>query len=466
VKFQFLGATGQVTGSRHYIEADEVRLLVDCGMFQEREMLARNWEPTPVRTRNLDGVLITHAHLDHCGLLPKLIQEGYRGPIHATAATAELIELVLYDSAHIQMEDAIYKTKRHRREGRKDKSETKPLYTADDVDRTVPLLQPSPYKARVDLPGGASAVFYDAGHILGSSMIEVNVLNGGEPRRVIFSGDIGQWDKPLVRDPTLPPKADYIVMESTYGDRPHEDRGDIESQLAHVISQTAAAGGNVVIPVFAIERAQELIYYLSRLLVDNRIPPIPMFLDSPMAARVTTVFGNHRECFDDETWAMINGGHSPLRPPGLEVCRTREQSQRINTIKTPAIIMATAGMCNAGRIKFHLRHNITRPESTILFVGYQARGTLGRQILEGATDVRIHGRSHRVRARIEQIYGFSGHADRDALLRWLAGFQSPPRHVFLVHGERDQSESLAKEIQSRFGYDVSVPEYGDEFEVD
>lgn len=466
MKFQFLGATGQVTGSRHYLEADGVRLLVDCGMFQEREMLSNNWDPTPVRARDLSAVLITHAHLDHCGLLPKLVQEGFRGPIYATEASVELIDLVLRDSAHIQEEDALYKQKRHRREGRKTSKPVKPLYTLQDVDRTTPLLRGVGYEEPLRLDGNVTVRFRDAGHILGSSIIHLTVDSNGESRQIVFSGDIGNKNKPLVRDPSLPVDADYIVMESTYGDRFHQDEGGIEAQLETVIKETLSQGGNVVVPIFAIERAQEMVYYLSRLLAQKRIPPVPMFLDSPMAANVTRIFSKHRECFDLETWEMINGGNSPLRPPGLQVTRTRDQSMAINNVNTPAIIMATSGMCTAGRIKFHLKRNITRPESTILFVGYQARGTLGRHIVEGEKEVRIHGKNMKVRARIAEIQGFSGHADRTDLLGWLEHLHRPPRQIFLVHGERRQSESLAEEIRERWDYNVSVPEFGQEFEVD
>jgi len=466
MKFQFLGATGQVTGSRHFIQADGVKLLVDCGMFQEREMLSSNWDPTPVRARDLSAVLITHAHLDHCGLLPKLVQEGFRGPIYATEASVELIDLVLRDSAHIQEEDALYKQKRHRKEGRKPTHPVKPLYTLRDVERTIPLLKGVGYDDPVKIDENVSVRFRDAGHILGSSIIDVSVNSNGESREIIFSGDIGNKDKPLVRNPSLPIDADYIVMESTYGDRFHQEEGGIEAQLEKVIKDTLAQGGNVVIPIFAIERAQEMVYYLSRLLAANRIPPVPMFLDSPMAANVTRIFRNHRECFDLETWEMITGGNSPLQPPGLQVTRTRDQSMAINNVNTPAIIMATSGMCTAGRIKFHLKRNISRPESTILFVGYQAHGTLGRHIVEGKKNVRIHGKNLKVRAQIAQIHGFSGHADRTDLLGWLEHLRRPPRQIFLVHGERSQAESLAEEIRDRWQYNVTVPEYEQEFDVE
>jgi len=447
VKLQFLGAARQVTGSQYYVEADGARILVDCGMYQERKYLERNWEPSPLRPKKIDALLLTHAHLDHCGLAPKLVGEGFRGPILATAASADLVELVLRDSAKIQAEDAAYKKRRHKREGRKGKHPVRPLYTAEEVARTLPLLQTVPYEQPVEIGNGVTAVFHDAGHILGSAMIELNVQSGGRTRRLIFSGDIGQWGKPIVRDPTALAEADLIVMESTYGGRDHEGPGDVESQLTRVIHQAVERGGNVVIPIFAIERAQELVYHLSRLLSAGRIPEL------------SGIFRRHRECFDLEAWQLITSGDSPLGFPGLETTRSVDESKAINDHPGSAIIMSTSGMCTAGRIKFHLRRNIQRPESTILFVGYQAHGTLGRQILDGNPEVRIHGRHHQVKARVEQIHGFSGHADRSALIRWLGYFQSPPERLFLTHGDEDQALSLAERVRGELGWEVGVPEY-------
>jgi metallo-beta-lactamase family protein len=410
VKLQFLGATRQVTGSQYYLEAAGARILVDCGMFQERDYLARNWDPSPIQPRDLDALLLTHAHIDHCGLAPKLVQEGLRCPIIATSASVDLAELVLRDSAQIQAEDAAFKKKRHRKEGRRGKYPVKPLYTLNDVDRTLPLLRAAAYDEAVALKGGLSAVFHDAGHILGSAMIELRIGANGQTR-LLFSGDIGQPGKPIIRDPSVFAQADFVVMESTYGNRNHESHGDIETQLLDAIQGTLAQGGNVVVPIFAIERAQELIYHLSRLIHAGRLKPLPAFLDSPMAADVTEVFRRHRDCFDEDMRQAIAAGDSPLGFPGLEVVRTVEQSKAINNRPDSALIMATSGMCTAGRIKHHLAHNISRPESTILFVGYQARGTLGRQILDGNREVRIHGRNLLVRARVAQIHGFSGHAE-------------------------------------------------------
>ncbi len=465
MKLQFLGAARQVTGSRYYLQAGGAKILVDCGMFQEREYLDRNWEPSPVPPKAIDALVLTHAHLDHCGWTPRLVNEGFRGSILATSASADLVELILRDSAEIQMEDAAYKKRRHQKERRKGKHPEVPLYTTNDVQRTLPLVETIPYGQAAKINGDVQVTFHDAGHILGSAVVEVTVSDGGRLHRLLFSGDLGQWDQPILRDPTLFHEADFVVMESTYGDRNHDKHEGIESQLERVINETIRAGGNVVIPTFAVERAQELMFYVSRLVRADRIPDVPIFLDSPMAVDATEIFRRHRECFDQQTWQMISSGEPPLRFPGLRMVRKVQDSKAINDLNQPAIIMATSGMCTAGRVKHHLRRNITRPESTVLFVGYQVRGTLGRQILEGHPQVRIHGRQWPVRARIEQIHGFSGHADRDALLRWLAAFKTPPRRLFLTHGEEEAALSLADHVRDEMGWQVTVPEYQQEVDL-
>jgi metallo-beta-lactamase family protein len=466
VKVQFLGATRQVTGSQYYVEADGTRLLIDCGMFQEREFLERNWNPSPVQLRDLSAVLLTHAHIDHCGLAPKLVQEGYRGPIITTAASADLVELLLRDSAEIQAEDAAFKLKRHKKEGRKGKYPVRPLYTVRDIDRLLPLLQTASYAEEVPINKNVSAVFHDAGHILGSAMIELKVTAHGRLRTLIFTGDLGQWEKAIVRDPTTFTHADYVIMESTYGDRDHEDAGDVESQLEQIIGEAVAAGGAIMIPIFAIERAQELIYHLNRLLIGEKIPEIPIFLDSPMAADVNEVFRDHRDCFDAEALAMLASGRSMFHFPGLTVTRKRNESQAINDYQGPCVILATSGMCTAGRIKHHFVQRISRPETTVLFVGYQSRGTLGRQILDGNREVRIHGRPRLVRARIRQLHGASGHSDRSGLLKWLSFFKTPPQTLFVTHGDEDVSLSFAQHVRETQGWHVEVPEYRQVFELD
>jgi len=459
VKLQFLGANRQVTGSRYCLEAGDTKVLIDCGMYQEREYLDRNWEPSPIPPKDIHALVLTHAHLDHCGLIPRLVHEGFHGPILTTPASADLAELILRDAAQIQMEDVAFKQKRHRKEGRRGKHPEIPLFTPPDVDRTMPLFRTVPYEEPHGVNGNVQVTFHDAGHILGSAIVELQVGKNGQSQRILFSGDLGQWDKPILRDPTLFPQADFIVMESTYGDREHIRREDAESQMAEVIQRTVAGGGNVVIPTFAVERAQELMYHVSRLMEAQRIPRVPVFLDSPMAVEATAIFERHRECYDEETRQLIESGRQPLRFPGLKLVDSVQESKEINRMRRPAIIMASSGMCTHGRIKHHLVHNIERPECTILFAGYQARGTLGRQILEGNPRVRIHGRDWPVRARIEELHGLSGHADRAALERWLGAFTTPPQRLFLTHGEPESSLALADELRKSLGWQIRVPEY-------
>ena len=461
IKLSFLGAAQNVTGSRYLVEANGHRLLVDCGLYQERDLRGRNWDPFPVPPDSIDAVLLTHAHLDHCGLLPKLVKEGFAGKIHCTEATAEIAQIVLLDSAHLQEEDAEYKRRRHEREGRRGPYPEIPLYTTEDAEATIPHLQPIKYEVPVQVGEGAEAVFHDAGHILGSSMIKLTLGQNGQKRSILFSGDLGRWDKPILQDPTLIDEADYVLVESTYGDRLHEEDDKINGELSEVINSTRKADGNIVIPSFAVERAQEVLYHLNELLIANRIPHLPVFIDSPMAISVTEVFEHHPELFDEEMMRLILQRKSPFDFPGLRMARSVNDSKAINDVKGTAIIIAGSGMCTGGRIKYHLVQNISRPESTILFVGYQAFGTLGRHIVDGAKEVRILGQMHRVRARVAQIHGFSAHADRDDLLRWLSGLRESPGHVFVTHGEPEAAARFADFIKEKKGWHVSVPSYRD-----
>jgi metallo-beta-lactamase family protein len=458
-KLHFLGANRQVTGSRYCLETRRSRVMVDCGMFQERPFESRNWEDTAIPPASIDAMVLTHAHIDHCGLIPRLVRNGFQAPIHCTPPTAELTEVMLRDAAHIQGEDVEYKIKRHRKEGRVDVKEPQPLFDDRDVDRTIPLLQSAAYDRRVEVTKDISVTFREAGHILGSAMLDFEIVEDERTLRVVFSGDIGQRGKPILQDPTQFSAADYVVMESTYGDRDHEQAGDILGQLERVIQSTLSAGGNVVIPTFAVERAQELLYFLSQLVHAQRIPLVPVYVDSPMAADVTNIFQRHRDRFDEDMWKRIQQSVPPLDFPGLVFSRTTEESKAINGDRRPAIILSTAGMCNAGRIKHHLRQNLPNPRSTILFVGFQAQGTLGRQILDGKPEVRIHNRMCPVRAKVDKIYGFSGHADRAGLLHWASGFEKPPRRVFLTHGEESAAESLAAELRAVHQWDVLIPHY-------
>jgi len=465
MKIKFLGAAGQVTGSCYFLEAGGLKILVDCGLFQERDFAYRNWNHFPIPPGQIDYILLTHVHLDHSGLIPKLVQEGFSGDILTTPASKEMFPIVLLDSARIQEEDAAFKKRRHKKEGRKGPYPEIPLYTVRDARLSLPLLKEIPYKYPVDLNNSVKVCFHDAGHILGSAMIKVIVHDQNERKNVIFSGDIGQWDKPLIKDPTLFDEADYVVMESTYGDRNHDNPQEVDEKLCRVVNETVKAGGNVLIPTFAIERAQELLFHFSRLVREDKIPYLMIFLDSPMAVGITKVFEHFKKFLDKETLDLFREGQSPFDFPGLRLVESSEASKAINQIKGPTIIMAGSGMITGGRIKHHLIRNITRPESTLLFVGYQAAGTLGRLILDGKQEVRIHGQFYPVKMRIEEILGFSAHADKDDLIRWLDNFKLPPQRIFLTHGEEKSIKSLSDYIRSKKGWKVSTPEYQEEFEL-
>jgi metallo-beta-lactamase family protein len=461
-----LGGAGNVTGSKYIVEANNVRFLVDCGLYQEREFLGRNWEPFPIPPHTLDAVLLTHAHVDHCGLLPKLVREGFRGRIYCNEATSDLAKIILLDSAHLQEEDAEFKRKRHQREKRKGPYPEIPLYTVSDAEASFPLFAPVKYAETVHIGEGVSAVFRDAGHVLGSSMIKVTLRQGEEYRTMVFSGDVGRWDRPILRDPTVFNEIDYILVESTYGDRIHDAPPDIGSSLAEIVNSTCEAGGNIIVPSFALQRAQEILYHLNELVLDARIPHLLVFLDSPMAVRITEVFKRHSELFDKEMSWLVRHNRSPFEFPGLKMIQTVEESKAINDMSGTVMVIAGSGMCTGGRIKHHLVTNITRRESTILFVGYQAIGTLGRQIVDGAKEVRILGQHYPVRARIVQIHGFSSHADRSELFRWLSELKRAPRQVFVVHGEPDAAKNFSEFLREKTGWHVSVPEYGVEAMLD
>ena len=465
-KLHFLGAAQNVTGSRYLIEANNVRFLVDCGLYQERKYLYRNWDPFPIPPNTLDAVLLTHAHLDHCGLLPKLVREGFRGRIVSTAATADITQIMLMDSAKIQEEDAEHKIKRHERERRKGPYPEVPLYTPADAKACCSLFSPVRYGEPVLIGNSVSATFHDAGHVLGSSMILVDISQNGEKRSVLFSGDVGRWNKPILRDPTLFNEADYVLIESTYGDRLHEDSESVTNQLAEIINSTVKARGNIVVPSFALERSQEVLYYMNKLLMEKRIPHLMVFLDSPMAVGITDIFKKHPELYDSDMLELIRKGSSPFDFPGLTMVRETDQSKAINNITGSTMIIAGSGMCTGGRVKHHLVTNISRPECTILFVGYQAIGTLGRLIVDGARKVRILGKEYPIRAKMAQINGFSAHADRDELFQWLSSLKRPPKQIFVVHGEAETALQFADFLTERTGWNISAPEYGNESILD
>ncbi len=465
MRLSFLGAARSVTGSQFLLEAGPSRIMVDCGLHQERDLLSRNWAPFMVPPDRLDAVLLTHAHLDHCGLLPRLAQEGFRGPIYATGPTAEIARIVMLDSARLQVEDVEQKKARHGKEGRESPRPLVPLYTEKDAEAAASLFRTVKFGDTVNIRDGLTAEYFEAGHILGSASIRVRAGRNGNARTVLFSGDIGRWDRPIIRDPRPCDAADYVLMESTYGDSLHGDDAGIGGQLASIVGRTVAAGGNIVVPSFAIERSQEVLYYLNALLRDDRVPHLLVFLDSPMATKVTDVFLHWPEYFDKDMARLLRENRSPFDPPGLVMARSVDDSKAINRINGSAVIIAGAGMCTGGRIKHHLARNITRAESTVLFVGYQAQGTLGRSILDGARQVRILGEMLPVKAHIERIAGFSAHADRSELLRWAGALKTPPRQAFIIHGEPATAERFADTLRKEREWKAVVPSAGQVVEL-
>jgi metallo-beta-lactamase family protein len=466
LKLSFLGAARNVTGSRHYLQANGTDIMVDCGLYQERQFADRNWDAFPKPANSIDALLLTHAHLDHCGLIPKLVKEGFKGRIYCTSATAEIAKIILLDAGKLQEEDASYKKKRHMKEGKITSRPVVPLYTKEDAEACFDLFTPVPYRKVVPLGDGIEATFYDAGHVLGSSIIRVKVRNADDERIIIFSGDIGRSDSPMVCDPTVFDKADYVLIESTYGDRVHGPQEDVQGLIGQAINETCKAGGRLMVPSFALERSQELLYYINQLQIDGVIPTLKIFLDSPMASRITEVFRRHSEIFDPEMKQLIRQHHSPLNLSNLHLAGSSRESKAINDIKGPVIIIAGSGMCTGGRIKHHLANGISNPANTLMFVGYQAAGTLGRRLVEGEKEIRILGQMYPVNAKVTRIHGFSAHADRDELLGWLKALKAPPRKVFVVHGETKSAQAFGKYAAEQTGWDVVVPEYQDEITLD
>ena len=464
VTYAPLGAARTVTGSRHLVEADGVRILIDCGLVQERELSARNWDPLPVPAASLAAVILTHAHIDHCGWLPRLVHQGFRGPVFATRATADIVPVMLYDAARLQGEDVDTKRDRHGKENRTPPRPVEPLYDEAMVDAALRFLKPVDFEQRITVAPGITATWLPAGHILGAAMILVEC--GTPVRRLLFSGDLGRWNRPLVPDPVDPPAADLIVVESTYGDRLHDDHIDIEGQLESTLGATLNGGGTVIIPCFAVERAQELLWHLDRLHHAGRVPEVPVFLDSPMAVKLLKIFTAHPEAVDDELRPRLGTARSPFAFHGLQLTALREQSMAINEVRGPKIVIAGSGMLNGGRIKHHLRQIIHREDSLVLFTGYQAAGTLGRMLVQGAKQVRLFGRDYQVRCRTASVQGFSGHADRDEILGWLGRAAAKPGRIAVVHGGETIAPAFAALVAERIGVPAHAPTYMERITVE
>ena len=465
MKLTFLGAAREVTGSSYLVEADGVRFLVDCGMFQGgRETRAKNQRAFSFDPRDIDFVILTHAHIDHSGLLPRLVALGFKGRIHATRATCDLLAVMLPDSAHIQEKEAEYaNVDRFRRDrDRRDKAaparDIAPLYTVAQAQASLKRLNPVDYDLEIAPHPQVRCTFRDAGHILGSAIVEVWVGEGARRRKIVFSGDLGQPARPLLRDPTPIFEADYLVVESTYGNRDHKSMEATQDELVEAINDTIERkGGNVIIPAFAVGRTQDMLYLLADLTRQGRIPKLSVFVDSPMATAATEITFKHMALLDAETHELMgrHGGAAHFRK--LDFVEDVEESKALNRITGGAVIISASGMCEAGRIKFHLRANLPRRESTILITGFQAAGTFGRRLVDGAKRVRLLGEDIPVRADLYTLGGLSAHADRSALLAWLGHFRGRPRQVFVVHGEDSVATGFAADLQSQFGWDAQAP---------
>ncbi|MGD2115854.1 MAG: MBL fold metallo-hydrolase [Acidobacteriota bacterium] len=455
----FLGAAGTVTGSRHLLEIGERRILVDCGLFQgPDELEARNREPLGAEPSSIDAVVLTHAHIDHTGYLPRLVRDGFDGPILGTAATADLLTILLSDSGHLQEEEARYRN-RHLRQG---EPKIEPLYTGTEGARTARRVRGVHYREPVEVVPGVKATFRRAGHILGSATVELVCETG---LRIVFSGDLGQRDAPILPDPAPLPATDYVVVESTYGDREH-DETPVEDQLERVIRETAERRGVLLIPAFAVGRTQELVYTLGGMEREGRIPVIPTFVDSPMAQDATRIYRDHPEDFEQEVLDEIARGIRPLRSKDFRMARSVGESKAINRMDGPVVIISASGMLSGGRILHHLKRRLPDPRTTLLFTGYQAEGTRGRRVLDGAESVRIFGRDVPIRARVETIQGLSAHADASELMDWLATAPEPPKRAFVVHGEPGPAETLASRMRDELGWRVSVPEHGASYRLE
>lgn len=465
MRLVFVGADHEVTGSCHYLEAGDKHILVDYGMEQGINLYEN--VPLPVDEAMIDYVLLTHAHIDHSGMLPLLYAKGFRGQIFTTEATADLVNIMLRDSAHIQMAEAEWRNRKAKRAG---ENGFEPLYTMEDADGAIRCVVPCKYNEIIKICDELSVRFTDVGHLIGSASIEAWATEDGQTRKIVFSGDVGNDNQPLIKNFTPTQEADYVLVESTYGDRYHsKERINYVDALAQIIRNTFNAGGNVVIPSFAVGRTQELLYFIRQIKEEHKLDEFgnfPVYVDSPLAVEATGVFNkNIYECFDEEAMELVNKGINPITFTGLNLAITSDESKAINFDLTPKVIISASGMCDAGRIRHHLKHNLWRPECTILFVGYQSVGTLGRSLVEGTNEVKLFGETIEVKAKIMQLDGLSGHADKDGLTRWMKGFTNNPKMVFVVHGNDDVTDSFAAYLHDEHGFNTYAPYSGTQYDL-
>jgi len=457
MRAEFLGGVRTVTGSATLLERDSLKWLVDCGMFQGGEELEkRNRKTQPYQAPKLSFILLTHAHIDHSGLIPKMVREGFRGKVICTQATLDLCEVMLQDSGHIQEMEAEWQNRKGKRAGR---GEAVPLYTAKDAEKSLRHFQPVSYDEIVPLAEGLKVRFRDAGHILGSAIIEIWVEEEGQERKLIFSGDLGNSNQPIVRDPSIVEEGDVLWLESTYGNRLHKSKEETVQELLKIVREAIAHQAKVVIPAFAVERTQDIIYTLGQSIRRGDLPPIPVYIDSPLAISATEIFKKNSDCFDRETQEILSGGENPLDIPGIMFTRTTEESKAINEDSRPGVIVSASGMCDAGRVKHHLKHHLWREESHIVIIGYQAEGTVGRRIVDGAKTVRLFGEEIAVKAHIHTLGGFSAHADQKGLLDWVSHLHNPRLEIFVNHGEEKISLGLSQLISERFHFKTTVPQW-------
>lgn len=463
MRITFLGAAAEVTGSSFLVEREGFCFLIDCGMFQGgREAYRKNLSALAFAVRKLDFVVLTHAHLDHSGLLPRLTAMGFRGPIYATPATRDLLEVILLDSAHIQEKEAEWENRHHHDRHARRGWERAPLYTVTQARETLKQVKSFGYGVEFPPHPSVRVILRDAGHILGSAIVELWLEENGRRRKFVFSGDLGQPTRPVLRDPAFIAETDILLVESTYGNRLHKSMAETEDELVAAVSATIARGGNVVMPVFAVGRAQEVLFVLTDLVRRGRLPPLSLFVDSPMAQAATELTLSHRELLDAETLELIAWQRRHPDKPHIHIVQEVEESMALNRIASGAVILSASGMCEAGRIKHHLRYNLARPECAVVITGFQAAGTLGRRLVDGARRVRIFGEEVPVRASIHTLGGLSAHADQEALLAWLGHFRGAPKRTFVVHGEAATAQSFAATIRNRLGWNnIAVPQYRD-----